>query len=123
MQSHREKVTMETEAMGDSLNSWRCSRQRRCVKLPVKFPSSPGLHGVASASAYRMSQFHTNKFQEPALSLGACDFKTLEIYLYCVYPLHFHVRETCQQFAMGIGRRDGGSELERLENHLPSSSA
>lgn len=94
--------------MWDTVNPWRCSRERQCVKLPVKSPSSPGLHSVASVSAYKMSQFHTRSFQEPAFSLGASDFKILEIYLYCVYPLHFRVRETCQQFAMGIGRRNEG---------------
>lgn len=79
----------------------RCSRQRQCVKLPAKFPSSPGLHGVASASPYKMSQFHTSKIQEPSFSTGTCDSDTHEMYLYCIYPHHFHIRETCQQFVCG----------------------
>lgn len=101
MQSHRQKVTMEIEVIGDIFNPWRCSRQRQCVKLSVKSPPSPGLHGIASASTYKKSQFHTSKFQEHAFSLGACDCKILEIDLYCVYPLRSHVREPVSNLLWG----------------------
>lgn len=45
------------------------------------------------------------------------------MYLFCVYPPHFHIREICEQFAGGIAGSDGGSALEILGNHLPSASA
>lgn len=100
MQSCREIVTMEIEVMGDTLNPWRSSRPRKCVKLFGKSSSTPGLLSMVSTCTNKMSQFHSSQFQEPAFSLGPCNFKTLEMYLYGVYPLHFHIKGACQQFAV-----------------------